>query len=278
MKYQDIADKYGVSINTVKSWKKRYAWKREKGAHKNEKGCTQNQFNIEDKKEPVAEEVKEVMENTELTEKQRLFCLYFTKYFNATKAYQKAYGANEYTAMVNGSRLLKNAKVAEEIGRLKAAKLNQAYLEPGDIFQRYMTIAFADMTDYMEWGTEDAPLYLQDGTPMLNESGEPVTQKINKVLFKDSSQVDGTLISEVKQGRGGVSIKLADRMRALDWIAEHMYMATPEQKARVELLVAQKEKLLQGADKNDAEIQQKQNNMAEILKQIKQIQEAEVYE
>jgi uncharacterized protein YjcR len=37
MKYKDIAAKYGVSINTVKSWKKRYGWTREKGAHK-EKG------------------------------------------------------------------------------------------------------------------------------------------------------------------------------------------------------------------------------------------------
>ena len=41
MKYKDIADKYGTTINTVKSWKKRYAWSRD-GAHKNEKVCTQN--------------------------------------------------------------------------------------------------------------------------------------------------------------------------------------------------------------------------------------------
>lgn len=34
MKYKDIAEKYGVSLNTVKSWKKRYGWTREKGAHK----------------------------------------------------------------------------------------------------------------------------------------------------------------------------------------------------------------------------------------------------
>lgn len=32
MKYKDIAAKYEVSINTVKSWKKRYEWSREKGA------------------------------------------------------------------------------------------------------------------------------------------------------------------------------------------------------------------------------------------------------
>jgi uncharacterized protein YjcR len=32
MKYQEIADKYDVSINTVKSWKKRHGWSRKKGA------------------------------------------------------------------------------------------------------------------------------------------------------------------------------------------------------------------------------------------------------
>lgn len=37
MKYKEIADKYGVSLNTVKSWKQRYGWDRKKGAHK-EKG------------------------------------------------------------------------------------------------------------------------------------------------------------------------------------------------------------------------------------------------
>lgn len=34
MKYQAIADKYNVSLNTVKSWKQRYGWDRKKGAHK----------------------------------------------------------------------------------------------------------------------------------------------------------------------------------------------------------------------------------------------------
>jgi uncharacterized protein YjcR len=34
MKYKDIAEKYGVSLNTVKSWKKRYRWNRDKGAPK----------------------------------------------------------------------------------------------------------------------------------------------------------------------------------------------------------------------------------------------------
>ena len=35
MKYKDIARKYGVTLNTVKSWKKRYNWDR-KGVHINQ--------------------------------------------------------------------------------------------------------------------------------------------------------------------------------------------------------------------------------------------------
>lgn len=44
MKYKDIAEKYGVAINTVKSWKTRYQWSKDnkKGVHtKSEKVCTQ---------------------------------------------------------------------------------------------------------------------------------------------------------------------------------------------------------------------------------------------
>jgi uncharacterized protein YjcR len=44
MKYKDIAEKYGVTINTVKSWKTRYQWSKDnkKGVHtKSEKVCTQ---------------------------------------------------------------------------------------------------------------------------------------------------------------------------------------------------------------------------------------------
>lgn len=49
MKYKDIADKYGVTINTVKSWKQRYSWTRE-GAEKKTSVCTQNEKSMHTKK------------------------------------------------------------------------------------------------------------------------------------------------------------------------------------------------------------------------------------
>ncbi|EKN42513.1 hypothetical protein N452_11120 [Clostridium botulinum A2 117] len=42
MKYKELAEKYSVSLNTIKSWVKRYGWseeKKQKGAHKNKKGA-----------------------------------------------------------------------------------------------------------------------------------------------------------------------------------------------------------------------------------------------
>lgn len=47
MKYKEIAEKYRTTINTVKSWKKRYEWSRGEGAHKTEKVCTQKEKSVQ---------------------------------------------------------------------------------------------------------------------------------------------------------------------------------------------------------------------------------------
>lgn len=243
MKYKEIAEKYGVTINTVKSWKTRYKWSKDgkKSVHtKTGKVCTQKTDKNNVKKEAIAEAVEQVIENTELTDKQRLFCVLYTKCFNATKAYQKAYGCSYETAMVRGSETLRNAKIKNEILRLKQNRLNREMLDESDIFQKYMDIAFSDVTDFVEFGQEDVPVMAVYGPVQVKdeETGEKktLTKRVNVVRFKDSSEVDGTLIAEVKQGKDGASIKLPDRMKALKWLAEHMDMATEEQKARIEMM------------------------------------------
>ena len=68
------------------------------------------------------------------------------------------------------------------------------------------------------------------------DDGQKRTITISHVNVKGSNEVDGTLISEISKGKDGVKVKLADRMKALDWLANHMDMATEEQKARIALL------------------------------------------
>lgn len=48
MKYKDIADKYGVSVNTVKSWASRY-WKQKKLQPKEKKGCNPKRKKLQPK-------------------------------------------------------------------------------------------------------------------------------------------------------------------------------------------------------------------------------------
>lgn len=226
MKYKDIADKYGVSINTVKSWKKRYNWERKKGCTQNKKGCTQKKL----EKKAVADEVKQVIQNTELTDKQQLFCIHYIRCFNATKAYQKAYGVDYATAASIGYRLLEKDGVKQEIHRLKQDRLNREFLSESDVFQKYMDIAFADVTDFVEFGNEDVDVIL--------DTGERKTITVSHVNIKNDADVDGTIISEVSKGKDGVKVKLADRMKALQWLTDHMDLATDKQKAEIALLKA----------------------------------------
>ena len=243
MKYKDIAAKYGVTLSTVKSWKTRYKWDRKSTRTKNKKVCIQK-AEEKQKKQAAAENVEQVLKNEDLNDQQRLFCLYYTKSFNATRAYMKAYPDCTYeSAMARSSRLMKDETIKAEIFRLKQAKMNKAMLEPEDIFQKYMEIAFSDITDYVSFGREEVQVMDAFGPVEITdpETGEkvPLKKTVNTVQFRESYTVDGSLISEVSQGKDGAKIKLADRMKALSWLADHMDMATPEQAAKVEKLKAE---------------------------------------
>ena len=246
LKYKEIAEKYGVTINTVKSWKTRYKWSKDdkKSVHtKNKKVCTQKS----EKKKPAENEVESVIENSDLTDKQRLFCIYYTRCFNATKAYQKAYGVDYPTAVANAYRMMENDGIKKEIIRLKQNRFNRELLAESDIFQKYMDIAFSDIADYVKFGTEKVPVMTMYGPAQVKdpETGEKKTlmETVNVIHFKDSTEVDGTIVAEVKHGKNGSSIKLADRMKALQWLSDHMDMGTEEQRARIAQIRAQTDKL-----------------------------------
>ena len=233
LKLIDIANQLGVAEGTVRSWKNRYKWNGETNAtlQKNKRNVAkENKQTKKVKKESVADEVEAVIQNADLTDKQQLFCIYYIRCFNATKAYQKAYDVDYATAVVNGPRLLGNARIKDEIFRLKQELLNREFLSESDIFQKYMDIAFADVTDFVEFGNEDVDVIL--------DTGERKTITVSHVNIKNDADVDGTIISEVSKGKDGVKVKLADRMKALQWLSDHMDLATEKQKAEIALLKA----------------------------------------
>lgn len=234
MLLKDIAAELGVSENQIRKWKNQDRWE-QSGKVTLPKG--KSNITNQNRKHRTVEDgslVESVLANEALSEQQRLFCLYFLKCFNATKAYQKAYGVSYESAAANAYRVMALPKVKKEIENLKRYRLNQAMLQEEDIVQRYIDIAFANITDYASFNGEG-------------------------VKLKDSGEVDGSLIAEVKQGREGVSIKLLDQMKALDWLASHMNLATEEQRARIDKL-----KLEIGQAKGEME----QNPLAEAAKRM----------
>jgi len=237
-----IAERLGVSQSTVRSWKSRDKWDSESSQRCN--AATP---------QPYATQQSAI--DNGLNDKQQLFCLYYSRTFNATRAYQKAYGCDYMSAMTAGPRMLGNVRVREEITRLKQERFAQSLLTESDIFQKFMDIAFVDITDYLDFGQETVPVMgpfgpLYDKDPDTGEK-TPITKIINAVRFKESREIDGTILAEVKQGRDGASIKLADRMRALEWLADHLNMATEEQRARIDQIRAATVKLTGGANAFD---------------------------
>lgn len=261
MKYKDIAEKYNVSINTVKSWKTRYKWnKYKKSVHTNKKVCTQNDTKKDNigtkRKESIADEVKEVLKNTELTDKQRLFCVIYAKCMNATKAYQKVYKCSYETAMVEGCKNLKKPKIREQIDILIGAECNKEFLKKS-ILQKYIDIALADITDYMTFGQEEVPVMGAFGPVIDKETKEPITKIINVVKFKESTEIDGTLLSEVKQGKDGASIKLLDKMKAIDFLAKYSGLLDTVTKEKLEMEKQKLElaKIKSGAYEEEEEVE-----------------------
>ena len=180
-----------------------------------------------------------------MTDKQHLFCVFYVQSFNATKAYQAAYGCSYNTAMVEGCKHLRNPKIKAEINRLKNDNLTCEFLKKDDIFQKYIDIAFADLTEFAEFGTEEKLETIKD--PATGEEKQ-VSRTVNFMRLKPSTEIDGTLLTEVRQSGNGISIRLADRMKALDWLAEHVDLATDMQRARIAQINAQTERLKQDSE------------------------------
>lgn len=213
---KECALKYNISDSTIRSWVHRDKKKKNKGATlQADKPATKRKKKsaTAQPKEPVIK-IEDVDED--LTEKQRLFCWLYIHNYNATMAARKA-GYSEKTAHVIGYELLRNPKVRAEIERLKKLKAESIMLTEEDIVERYMRIAFADMTDFINFGQEEVIIG-------RDEDGNEIKAKENYLNLKDSSMVDGGLICEISKSRNGVKIKLEDRQKALQWLSDYFNM------------------------------------------------------
>lgn len=225
-----IAEILGISEKTVGGWKCKDKW------DQNFNGVLQTKKRSTPKKAPHSipdpeEEKMQEAEASELSVKQQEFCIWVAYGDSAVSAYQKAYGCSYSTAAVQGSRALKKPKIKAEVDRLREERFKCENFGKHDIFQWYLDVARANITDFVEFGREEVQAMGQFGPIVDKETKKPVMKEINYVKFKQSSEVNGHLIKRVKMGKDGASIELYDAMKAMEWLTDHMSMGTEEQQS-----------------------------------------------
>lgn len=257
-----LAEKHGIKLGTLKSRKSREGWSRDptiQDATKKKKGATTKKKRDATPKKDAT--IKPVILSDDLTDKQKLFCLYYLKYYNATKAYQKAYGCDYLSAKTNGNRLLSNDNVRKEIERLKGEQMQGLFLDGMAVLQKYIDIAFADITDFVTFYRRDVKTDQME--VLLNPDGSvkeivPKLETTNEMFFKDMDEVDGTIISEVKKTKDGVSIKLHDKMKALEKLELYFDLLPDQHKRKLEEEKSNLSKMKYELDKRIVELREEE--------------------
>ncbi|WP_080499953.1 terminase small subunit [Lactiplantibacillus plantarum] len=215
MKYKDISAKYGVPIGTLKSWRTRDGWKKD--------ATTTKQVQPKRKKDApkVAPKIIDELEaNSELTDKQKLFCLFYLQRFNATWAYQQAYKCSYETARVEGSRTLANPNIKSQLIELKKQQRSELLVTIDDITHEYAKQAFASLGDVLDYKVHEELVADTDGNVFLDTDDNPVKKHVADIYLKPSDQIDWSLIQDIHRGKDGLVVKLYDKQKALDSLSK----------------------------------------------------------
>lgn len=267
----EISSLLNIPEGTVRSWKNRYKWDSNNSATLQKKKSNKRnvaKVNATKKsatKKPISVGTKKIINNPQLNDKQKLFCIYYIEDFNATKAYQRVYDCSYEAARRSASKLLSKSDIKAEIDMLTEECLQEHIIDSSliskRVFQKYIDIAFADISDYLEFKRVKKFKWTKDkdgiDIPVVDpETGEQAFYIYNEVLLKDSANTDTSILSEVSEGKDGVKVKLLDKMKALEWLSKRVNLLSIEDKERLEM---EKEKLrvmkIKAGDNEEEEVE-----------------------
>lgn len=147
-----------------------------------------------------------------LGSKQENFCRMYAKCFDKIKAYTSAYGKNSKRAEEKAEKLLQQEDIRRRIKELKTARFNRELLEADDVIGMYIKIAFADVTDIVEFGKK---------TETDEDGNETVNNYIN-FKYDCGEDFDASAVSSISNSKTGWKVTFYDRMKALEWLAKHL--------------------------------------------------------
>lgn len=158
--------------------------------------------------------IQSAAEKYNLSEREELFCYHYFKCKNATQAAMRA--GYEPTWCYNaGYNLLAKPHIKGFLREIQSQACAEIYVDQLDVLKMWAKIAFADMNDYVS----------------VSGAG---------VVLKNSKQTDGQVVAEIKEGKDGVTIKLADRMKALDRLSSYFKVLPGDQAQDLKVQILQK--------------------------------------
>lgn len=182
----------------------------------------QNDETLEQNEAKVNQKVKK------LTAKQKKFIDEYLIDLNATRAYKAAYPKckTERSARTNGSRLLTNANIQEEITKQQQKIQERTQITQDMIVQELAKIAFSNATDYVKVVTRPTirRIWDKEEEKYVYEEGDVYEQDIILKDTKDLTDDQKAAISSIKNTKHGIAIEQCNKVEALHLLGQHLGM------------------------------------------------------
>lgn len=170
---------------------------------------------------------------SELTGKQARFVEEYLVDLNATQAAIRA-GYSARTARQIGEENLSKPVIAEAVAEAQRERSQRTNITQDRVLAELAKIGFANLSDVTKWGQKEVAFgYTEDGKRLAAEDiGDAVKVEYVLAPFVEPVNCDQlapdlqAAVSEVKLGREGFSIKMHDKLGALEKLGRHLGMFT----------------------------------------------------
>ncbi|PWK07509.1 terminase small subunit [Tumebacillus permanentifrigoris] len=219
-----LAEKHGMSVDTLKSWMKRDAqrgdkWTKNEGAPVHTKGAPSSNSKVHPEERGVSPPEAEVVDgaeeptNPDLTPRQRRFVEEYLIVPNATQAAIRA-GYSAKTAKEQGHRLYTNVHIRSAIDAAQTARAQRKKVDADWVLERLIKMA--------DYNTRDFQQLITRKVKVLQPGGNVEEFEVQDVVFNED--FDGTITGGLSKGKDGLKMEMPDRLQTLKLIGQHIGM------------------------------------------------------
>lgn len=163
-----------------------------------------------------------------LTDKQKKFIEEYLIDLNATQAAIRAGYKTKYPDRI-GHELLEKTRVKEAIQEAIKKREERTNITQDKVLQELASIGFARIDDFLRVDDFEVITGYEPDEESNSDKLKPIKKKIRAVEIYKTDEIDKRkikAISEIKETKEGISLKLNDKLKALELLGKHLGMFT----------------------------------------------------